>query len=232
MSCFKVSIVIFMAIYSYSGFAENCSCSYSSDYRSCKEGLARVQRGEDSGFACYDHCCVDGHPVAERPQREEPPKKEPQQSTSLAEGIYNSMKCDEVLKQRCLEVQEFGHEPVGPRNPYESTHAVISPKGKKIALDAIPSSRKPTVREIVCCEDDAATRESIIGYILNGMSPDRIIGNMIGRDINEVWLSRCPNITSIEDVNDSGRNGHPIGVIPILPKGISPHIDFPNTFIQ
>lgn len=84
---------------------------------------------------------------------------------SLAEGIdYDSLlQCKEVEKVRCLEVQEFGHDFVGPQID-----------GDMVEAQAV-NIAQPSIREFVCCEDDLKVRETIVGHIFDKMQPDEMI---------------------------------------------------------
>ncbi|WP_412471861.1 hypothetical protein [Halobacteriovorax sp. RT-1-4] len=77
--------------------------------------------------------------------------------------LDNLLRCGEVAQVRCLEVQEFGQEFVGPIQ--EET--VIEVKSNEVA--------GPSIRELICCEDDDKLRKSIIGHIFNQMKPDEMI---------------------------------------------------------
>ncbi|MFG1486367.1 hypothetical protein ABMA77_09855 [Halobacteriovorax sp. RZ-1] len=85
------------------------------------------------------------------------------------------LRCSEVAQIRCLEVQEYGQDFVGPIQEETVIQAKIS--------EAV----SPSIRELICCEDDEKLRKSIVGHIFDQMKPDDMIVALIAhKSVEEV----------------------------------------------
>ncbi|WP_419172483.1 hypothetical protein [Halobacteriovorax sp.] len=124
-------------------------------------------------------------------------------TVALAQGkisdkeLVATLKCHEVQKTRCLEVQEYGQEFVGPQIDESLNEAQFV------------DTTRPTIRELVCCEKSTSLRESVVGHIFNEMLPDQVIISLLGQKVvkhkSPTSKANCRNISSVNNVYNDDR---------------------------
>ena len=70
----------------------------------------------------------------------------------LYSNIDNFLKCQSIEKVRCLEVQEYRSDFVGPMQD-------------QIQEETIALIKEPSVRDLICCESDSVQKSVLINQI-------------------------------------------------------------------